>query len=94
MFSLPRIDDLINKWRDATYITNLDLRLAYNQVRMSEDGPSDDPIVATAIQGLTPNSCPCLLEMLVMEFSFEHCSDYFHASCDARTIPVYELVRY
>jgi len=36
---------------------------------MSDDGPSDDSIVATTFQGLTPNGSPCLLEMLVMGFS-------------------------
>ena len=35
-FPLPRIDDLIDQLRDATCITHLDLRSAYNQVRMSE----------------------------------------------------------
>jgi hypothetical protein len=35
---------------------------------MSDDGPSDDSIAATAFQGLTPNGAPCLLEMLVMGF--------------------------
>ena len=67
-FPLPRIDDLIDKLRDARCITHLDLRSAYNQVRMSDDGPSDDSIAATAFQGLTPNGAPCLLEMLVMGF--------------------------
>ncbi len=38
------------------------------QVRMSNDGPTDDSISATAFQGLTPNGAPCLLEMLVMGF--------------------------
>ena len=67
-FPLPRIDDLIDKLRDARCITHIDLRSAYNQVRMSDDGPSDDSIAATAFQGLTPNGAPCLLEMLVMGF--------------------------
>ncbi len=35
---------------------------------MSDDGPTDDSISATAFQGLTPNGAPCLLEMLVMGF--------------------------
>ena len=39
-----------------------------NQVKMSDDGPSDYSIVATTFQGLTPNGSPCLLEMLVMGF--------------------------
>jgi hypothetical protein len=67
-FPLPRIDDLIDQLRDAACITHLDLRSAYNQVRMSDDGPSDDSIAATTFQGLTPNGSPCLLEMLVMGF--------------------------
>ncbi len=33
---------------------------------MLDDGPSDDSIVATAFQSLTPNGASCLLEMLVM----------------------------
>ena len=48
-FPLPRIDDLIDQLRDATCITHLDLRLAYNHVRMSDDGPLDDSIAATTI---------------------------------------------
>jgi len=44
------------------------LRSAYNQVRKSDDGPTDDSIVATTFQGLTPNGAPCLLEMLVIGF--------------------------
>ena len=67
-FPLPRIDDLIDQLRDATCITHLDLRSAYNQVRMSDDGPSDDSNGATTFQGLTPNGSPCLFEMLVMGF--------------------------
>ncbi len=35
---------------------------------MSDDGPSDDSIAATILQGLTPKGAPCLLEMLVMGF--------------------------
>ena len=35
---------------------------------MSDDGPQDNSIVATAFQGLTPNGVSCLLEMLVMGF--------------------------
>ena len=67
-FPLPRIDDLIDKLRCASCMTHLDLRSAYNQVRMSNDGPSDNSIVATTFQGLTPHGAPCLLEMLVMGF--------------------------
>ncbi len=46
-FYLPRIDELIDQLRDATCITHLDLRSTYNQVRMSEDGLSDDSVAAT-----------------------------------------------
>jgi hypothetical protein len=67
-FPLPHIDDLINQLKDATCITHFDLRSAYNQVIMSDDGPSDDSYAATFFQGLTPNGFPCLLEMLVMGF--------------------------
>ena len=47
---------------------HLDLRSAYNQVRMFDDGLTDDSIAATTFQGLTPNGAPCLLEMSVMGF--------------------------
>jgi hypothetical protein len=67
-FPLPRIDDLIDKLKEANCITHLDLRLAYNQVRMSDDGPMDGSIAATTFQGLTPNGALCLLDMLVMGF--------------------------
>ena len=39
---LPRIDDLIDKLRETNCITHLDLRSAYNQVKMCDDGPTDD----------------------------------------------------
>ncbi len=67
-FPLPRIDDLLDKLRSAKCMTHLDLRSTYNQVRMSDDGPQDDSIVATTFQGLTPNGASCLLEILVMGF--------------------------
>ncbi len=67
-FPLPRIDDLLDKLRSAECMTHLDLRSAYNQVRMSDDGPQDDSIAAIAFQGLTPNGASCLLELLVMGF--------------------------
>jgi hypothetical protein len=60
-FPLPRIDDLIDKLREVNCITHLDLRSAYNQVRMSDDGPTDDSIAAIIFQGITPNGAPCLL---------------------------------
>ena len=69
-FPLSRIDDLLDKLRNAKCMTHLDPRSAYNQVRMSDDGPQDDSIAATAFQGLTPNDASCLLEMLVMGFGF------------------------
>ena len=43
-FTLSRIDDFIDKLREVNCITHLDLRSAYNQVRMSDDGPTDDSI--------------------------------------------------
>jgi hypothetical protein len=67
-FPLPRIDDLLDKQRSAKCMTHLDLRSAYNQVRISDDGPQDDSIVASAFQGLTPNVASCLMKMLVMGF--------------------------
>jgi hypothetical protein len=67
-FPLPRIDDLLDKLRSAKCMAHLDLRSAYNQVRMSDDGPQDDYIVATSFQGFTLNGASCLLEMLVMGF--------------------------
>ena len=66
--ALSRFDDLIYQLRDVTCITQLDLRSAYNQVIMSDDGPSDDSIVATLFQGLTSNGSPCLLQMRIMGF--------------------------
>jgi hypothetical protein len=69
-FPLPRIDDLVYQLRDATCITHLDLRTTYNQVRMLNDSPSDDSIVATSFQGLTPNGSPCLLEMLLWDLVY------------------------
>jgi len=68
-FPLQRIDELLDKLRNAKCMTHLDLRSAYSQVRISDDGPQDDSIVATAFQGLAPNNESCLLEMLVMGFS-------------------------
>ena len=62
-FPLPRIDDLLDKLRSAMCMTHLDLRSTYTQVRMSDDGPQDDSIAATAFQGLTPNGASCLLGM-------------------------------
>ena len=35
---------------------------------MSDDGPTNDSIVATIFQGLTLNGAPCLFEMLVLGF--------------------------
>ena len=67
-FSVPRIDDLLDKLRSAKCMTHLDLCSAYNQIRMSDDGPQDDSIAATAFQCLTPYGASCLLEILVMGF--------------------------
>ncbi len=62
----PRIDDLIDQLRYATCITHLDLRSTYIQVKMSDNGPSDDSIALATFQGLTSNYSPCLLEMRVI----------------------------
>jgi hypothetical protein len=37
-------------------------------LRMLDDGLTDDSIVATSFQGFTPSGAPCLMEMLVMGF--------------------------
>ena len=65
-FPLPRIDDLLDKLRDAKIMTHLDLNQAYHQVRMDPDSVS-----ATAFQGTTPSGAPCLLEFLVMPFGLQ-----------------------
>jgi hypothetical protein len=67
-FPLPRIDDLLDKLRNAKCMTHLDLRLAYSQVQMSDDGPQDDSIAKTVFRGLIPHGASCLLEMSVMGF--------------------------
>jgi len=77
-FPLPRIDELLDKLRNAKCMTNLDLRSAYNQVRMMDDGPQDDSIDATSFQGLTPNGASCLLQMLVMGFGLCKSSAKFY----------------
>ena len=63
---------MIDKLREANCITHLDLRSTYNQVRMSDDGPTDDSIVAIAFQGLTPNGAPCLMGIFVMGFGLRN----------------------
>jgi hypothetical protein len=35
-FLLPRVDDLIDKLREANCITHLSLRSAYNNIKMSD----------------------------------------------------------
>ncbi len=87
-FPLPSIDDLTDQMRDDTYITHLDLRSAYNQVRMSDDSPSDDLIAATTFQEPTPNGSLCY------GIRFVQCYSYFYASYDARTRPIYTSARY
>jgi hypothetical protein len=46
-FPLPRIDGMLDTLRNVKCMTHLDLCSAYNQVRMSNDGPQDDSIDAT-----------------------------------------------
>jgi hypothetical protein len=60
-FPLPLIDDLIDKLREVNCITHLELRSAYNQVKISNDVPTDDSIVTTTFQGLASNGASCLL---------------------------------
>lgn len=67
-YPLPRIDELLEELRTAKCITHLDLQQGYNQIRMSDEGPDDQSIPATAFQGVTPSGAPCLLEYLVMPF--------------------------
>ena len=67
-FPLPRINDLLDKLHTAKCMTRMDLRFAYNEVRISDDDPQDGFIVTTAFKGLTPNGAFCLLDMLVMGF--------------------------
>ena len=47
-FLLIRFDDVFDKLRNAKCMTRIDVRFAYNQVRMSDDGPQDDSIATTA----------------------------------------------
>jgi hypothetical protein len=58
-FPLSRIDDLLDKLSNVKCMPHLDMRIAYIQVRMSDDGPQDDSNVATAFQGLKPNWAFC-----------------------------------
>jgi len=67
-FRFHRNDDLIDELREANCIMHLGLRSKYNQVMMSDDGPTDESSVATTLQGLAPSDALCLLEMLVMIF--------------------------
>lgn len=67
-YPLPRIDELLEQLRNAAIITHLDLQQGYHQIRMSNDGPEDESVAATAFQGVTPSGAPCLLEFLVMPF--------------------------
>jgi len=76
-FPLPRIGDLLDKLRNAKCMTHFDLCSAYNQVRLSDDGPQHDFITTTTFQGLTPHDASCLLEMLVMWFGLCNASANF-----------------
>ena len=39
---LPRIDYLIDTFRECRRITHFDLRSSYNQIRMYDNGPTND----------------------------------------------------
>ena len=62
-FPLPRIDELLERLRNAMVLTHLDLQQGYHQIRMDEES-----IPRTAFQGVTPSGAPCLLEFVVMSF--------------------------
>ena len=82
LFPLPCIDDLLHKLRNAKCMTHLDVRSAFKQVRMADDGPQDDFIAATAFQGLIPNGESCLLEILVI--------GVWPLQCPCHIFPTYE----
>jgi len=65
-------------------MTHLDLCSAYNQVRMSDDGPQDDAIAAATFQGLTPNGGSCLNEMLAVGFGL----------CNAFSLPIINVLEH
>ena len=67
-YPLPRIDDLLDRLRDAKVMTHLDLQQGYHQIRMADD----ESIKRTAFQGVTPSGAPCLLEFLVMSFGLSN----------------------
>ena len=68
-YPLPRIDDLLDRLRDAKVMTHLDLQQGYHQIRMADD----ESIKRTAFQGvITPSGAPCLLEFLVMSFGLSN----------------------
>ena len=76
-YPLPRIGELIDKLREAICTTHLDLRSAYNQVKMFDDGPTADSIAAITFQVLTSYVAPCLLKMLVMGFGLSNAPTTF-----------------
>ena len=71
---------MIDKLREANCITHLDLSSAYNQARISDDGPTDASIDATTFQGLNPSGAPCFLEMMVMGFGSVQCGSVLSQS--------------
>ena len=58
-------------------MTHLDLRSAYNRMRMSDDGPQDDSIATTAFQGIAPNGASCLLKKVGYGVWPLQCPRYF-----------------